>query len=156
SDSGFGWAMLCLLEDRAADMSAFRQRVVKSPRDDKDFHRELAELFELYKDHPALGYAAKYEAARSLFRAGETAEARKRFGDLYAQTLKDEVLPAIDADFRQTLLGRKKEADLWSDLTRKTAKDLIGQKKRPAVLALAWQCWQLDDEPLANSLFASS
>src|SRR5262249_2553005 len=135
-------------------MTTHRLGIKGAPRDDKDFHRELAEAFGLFAEHPSLGYAAKYEAARSLMRAGDIVEARKRFHDLYAQTLKDQVLPAIDADLRQALLGKNKETDLWSEQSRKTAKDLIAKKKRPAVLALAWQCWQLDDQPLANALFA--
>jgi tetratricopeptide (TPR) repeat protein len=33
-----------------------------------------------------------------------------------------------------------------------TAQKLISDKRRPVVLALAWQCWQLDDTPQANQL----
>src|SRR5262249_28380946 len=37
-----------------------------------------------------------------------------------------------------------------------TAAKLIEQKHRPAVLTLAWQCWQLQDAALANHLVATA
>src|SRR5262249_26226020 len=115
----------------------------------KALHAALAECFPLFEDVPGLRYAARYETARSLWKAGNPEVARKRFEGLYADTVKGGVLPAIDADFRQALLG---EADHWGKLLRGTAARLVEVKKRPAVLALAWQCWQLDDAPQANHL----
>jgi tetratricopeptide (TPR) repeat protein len=68
--------------------------------------------------------------------------------------LKAGRLPAIDSDFRHALLGGGKEADAWSELLRNTARQLLQEKHGPVVLQLAWQCWQLDDRPLANHLLA--
>jgi Tfp pilus assembly protein PilF len=138
--SAFGWGLLCLLQDRAGK--------------DGEFHRQLAELCPLFADVPGLGYAARYVQARSLWKGGRSAEARKQFQALYDKTLQDDVLPPIDADFRQALAGSGPDADQWSQLLRQTAQRLIDRKHRPAVLALAWQCWQLDDQPLANRLLA--
>jgi predicted Zn-dependent protease len=138
----FGWALLGLLQDRAGK--------------DQDFHRALAEAWLLFEDVPGLGYAARYENARSLWKSGQAKEARRRFQDLYEKTLKQDRLPPIDADFRLALLEGGKEEDRWGDLLRPTAADLIKKKHRPAVLALAWQFWQLEDRPLANHLLAAA
>jgi hypothetical protein len=139
-DSAFGWALLGLLEDRAGQ--------------DKAFHARLAEACRLFEDFPGLGYAARYESARCLFKAGQLAEARKAFQALYQQTLKEDVLPAVDADLRQALQGGQGSADLWTALLQQTAEGLVKRKHRPAVLALARQAWQLEDPALANQLIA--
>jgi tetratricopeptide (TPR) repeat protein len=134
--SVFGWGLLCLLQDRA--------------RKDEKFHAALAEAFSWFEEVPGLAYAARYEHARSLWKAGRNDEARKRFQELYEKTLEQDQLPPIDADFRQALAADGEAP--WSSLVRKTAGRLIEHKRRPAVLALAWQCWQLDDQPLANEM----
>jgi tetratricopeptide (TPR) repeat protein len=134
----FGWALLCLLQDRAGK--------------DRDFHAALADLWPLFEDVPGLKYAARYEQARSLFHAGKATEARKRFRDLYEQTLAGDVLQAIDADFRSALLGDG-DNHAWSDLLQKTADRFLGKKQRPAILVLARQVWQLGDESRANHLW---
>jgi Tfp pilus assembly protein PilF len=138
----FGWILLGLMQDRAGK--------------DKAMHRELVELWLLFEKVPGLAYAARYEQARCLARAGEREAARKRFQDLYNTTLARDQLPLIDLDFRRTLAGESKEADLWSALLRKTAARFIAQKRRPAVLALARQCWQLEDQTLANHLLRTA
>ncbi|MBI3407439.1 MAG: FecR domain-containing protein [Planctomycetes bacterium] len=150
-ESAYGWTMLRLMEDRAA--AAFGGEEAKI---DPEFHRELAEGFRLFEGQSTFGDAARYEVARCLFKAGELQEARKIFLEQYRQALRDGMLPAIDADFRLALLGRDGEKDAWSELMRETADKLIKDKKRPAVLALASQCWQLGDEPLANALLQST
>jgi tetratricopeptide (TPR) repeat protein len=132
----FGWGLLCLLQDRAGK--------------DEKFHAALAEAFSWFEEVPGLAYAARYEHARSLWKAGRNDEARKRFQELYEKTLEQDQLPPIDADFRQALAADGEAP--WSSLVRKTAGRLIKHKRRPAVLALAWQCWQLDDQPLANEM----
>jgi tetratricopeptide (TPR) repeat protein len=138
--SAFGFALLCLMQDRAGE--------------DKDFHGELAESWRLFEESPVLGYAARYEFARSLYKSGQVQEARKHFQDLYTRTFKEDTLPAIDQDFRWALVGKEGESDTWNTLMRDTASRLVRQKLRPAVLALARQCWHLGDEPLANTLLA--
>jgi predicted Zn-dependent protease len=137
-DSLFGWALVCLVQDRAGDDAAL--------------HGELAGLFALFEDRPGLAYAARYERARSLWHAGKKDEARKQFRALYEAALKDEALPAIDGDFRAALLA----GDGWGELMRQTAGRLVGQKRRAAVVALARQCWDLDDQPLACELLAAA
>jgi predicted Zn-dependent protease len=97
-------------------------------------------------------YTARYEQARCLLRAGRWAEAREHFRQLYAEALKAEALPPLDRDFRQALQGDGKTPDQWAPLMRETAATLIGRKQRPAAVALAWQCRQLDDAPLADHL----
>jgi hypothetical protein len=136
--SVFGWGLLCLLQDRAGKDAAF--------------HRSLADLCPLFADVPGLAYAARYEQARCLWKAGQREEARKQFRALYEKTLKDNLLPPIDTDFREALAGSGQEPDLWSPLLRQTAEQQIAQKRRPAVLALAWLCWQLNDPLLANQM----
>jgi predicted Zn-dependent protease len=138
ADSAFGWALLCLMEDRAGK--------------DKTAHAALVDAWKLFEDKPGLNYTARYEAARCLFKAGQRAEARKRFRGLYEETLKDKVLPPLDSDFRQALLGGEDLEDGWTALMQQTAAHLAKEKHRPAVLALARQCWQLDDPALANQL----
>jgi tetratricopeptide (TPR) repeat protein len=147
--TAFGWGLLCLIKDRADEDEEHKKDV-------RDIHKALAEVWTLFRGVPALAYAAEYEHCRSLWKAGQHTEARQRFTDLYEQTIKDGALPPIDADFRQALLGTPPEADLWSDLVRKTAASLIDGKKRPAVLALASQSRQVGDEALATSLLGTA
>jgi len=148
-DTAFAWALLCLIQDRvnAAKPTQAASATGLLPT-------QLASAWRHFDDSPALGYAARYERARSLFHGGQKAEARKQFLELYEATLKKDVLPAIDQDFRAALLGS--ERDPWSERIRQTAARLIEQKHRPAVLVLASQCWQLDDQPLANSLVSTA
>jgi tetratricopeptide (TPR) repeat protein len=134
--SVFGWALLCLMQDRAGK--------------DKAFHRELSELWPLFRDVLGLEYSARYEQARCLWKAGQGKAARKHFRELYQQTLRRKRLPPIDADFREALLKGDGEIKSWGELMRQTGGWLVEHQHRPAVLALARQCWQLGDEPLAN------
>ncbi len=141
-DSAFGWALLSLLQERAGK--------------DKEAHRAIADSFRLFEKVPGLGYAARYEHARCLFKSGQVELARKQFQALYEDTFKKKMLPAIDGDFRQALQAQGDMPDLWIAHCRKTAAKLIEAKRRPAVLALAWQTWQLGDQPLANHLLAAA
>jgi Tfp pilus assembly protein PilF len=143
--TAFAWGLLCLIKDRADEDEGKKQDV-------RDTHKAVAEAWPLFREVPALAYAAEYEHARSLWKAGQHTEARQRFVDLYQGTLKEGGLPRLDADFRAALLGEGPEADLWGDLMRKTAASLIEGNKRPAVLALAAQCRQVGDEALSGAL----
>jgi hypothetical protein len=140
--TAWGWGLLCLMQDRAGD--------------DKGFYKQLADAWKLFAEMPGLSYSARYEAARCLWKAGLKEEGRKQFVELYGKRFNEDVLPAIDADFRAALLGTGTDANLWSELIRKTSRRMIAKKLRPAVLALAWQCWQLEDRPLANHLVATA
>ncbi len=143
-DSAFGWVMLTLLQDRA------NQESNEAGKSDEAYFGELAKHWELF-EKSGLDYAARYEQARCLSEAGQEAKARGVYLKLYADTLKEGLLPPLDGEFRSELLeGKGKES--WTKLMQSTAEKLIADKKRPAVLALAWQCWQLSDEPQANEL----
>ena len=107
-------------------------------------------LWPRFLKTPGLQGAARYEAARALARAGKSEEARKAFLSLYEEARKDEGLLLIDEDFHRALLGDGKEKDEWNPLLRTTARQLIEEKQRPAVLTLARQCWALDDQALAH------
>src|SRR5205085_11584631 len=106
--TAWGWALLTLMQDRAGEI-----KPVHPILQDTTLHAALAGCWPLFENVPGLRYAARYEQARSLYRAGKHAEARKRFEQLYAETLKDKLLPAIDGDFRAALLGTAPEADRW-------------------------------------------
>src|SRR5262249_37787579 len=85
----FGWALLCLIQDKVAGGA--------EPR------RALAETFRLFEDVPGLGYVARYERARHLSEGGRYAEARTVLRELHAKTLEQGILPAIDASFKQIM-----------------------------------------------------
>jgi Tfp pilus assembly protein PilF len=144
--SAFGWALLGLMQDRAREDEA-------NKKDVRGLYKDLAGAWGLYAELPSLEYAARYEQARSLWKSGQAAEARKAFRDLYEQTWKDGAMPAIDSDFRTALLSGQDE---WDGLLRQTAARLIEKKERGTVLALALQCWQLDDQPLADRLLETA
>jgi tetratricopeptide (TPR) repeat protein len=147
--TAFGWGLLCLMKDRADEDE-------NNKKDVRDTHAALAEAWPLFRDVPALSYAAEYEHARSLWKAGKHTEARQRFVDLYETTLKAGGLPRIDGEFRQALVGEGPEADLWGGLMRKTAAALVDGKHRAAVLALAAQCRQVGDEAMATALLGTA
>ena len=75
---------------------------------------------------------------------------------MFEQAIKAGVLPAVDADFRTALQGEARDADLWTDMMRQTAAAFCREHRRPAVVALAWQCWQVGDQPLACNLLATA
>jgi len=108
------------------------------------------------KDVPGLSYAARYEFARHLAENGERAEARKRFAELYEETARTGSLPPLDRGFRQALKADGKEADLFAELLRKRATDLVKDGRRVAAVALAWQCWELEAPALADELLSAA
>jgi hypothetical protein len=141
-DSAFGWALLGLLQDRAGT--------------DQAFYLRLAEAYRLFEEQPALAYAARYESARCLLKGGQRTEARKHFQALYEQTFEKELLPLVDADFRLALQGKGVSSDEWTALVNRSAESLLKRKRPAALLILARQCWQLDDQALANQLVSSA
>jgi ferric-dicitrate binding protein FerR (iron transport regulator)/tetratricopeptide (TPR) repeat protein len=141
--TAFAWALLTRLDEGTV-------------RSDARFHAELADAYGLFADHPALGYAARYERARALLHAGKRDAARTEFREMFARAIKAGVLPAVDATFREALQGDEKEADLWTDEMRQTAAAFCKDHRRPGAVALAWQCWQLGDQPLASNLLAAA
>jgi hypothetical protein len=137
--SWLGWALLMQVRDQAHA---------------SQLQKTLADLCALFKEIPGLGYAARYERATLLLRGGHRLEAEKVFRDLYDRAFKAGLLPPLDSSFRTALQTEDRNA--WDELMHRTAEKLIEEKDRPAVLALAWQCWQLDDHPLANELFTTA
>ena len=145
--SALGWALLALMRERTNEAE-------DKGKDVRSIHATLAELWPLYAAVAGLGDAARYEAARSLWKSGKCAEGRKYFLALHAGTLKRDALLLFDADFRKALQGNGTEKDLWSPLMRDTAGALVRHKRRSAVLALARQCWQVEDRVLAQDVLA--
>jgi hypothetical protein len=136
-DRDFGWDLLCRMQDRTD---------VK----DAAFHRELATAFGWFTEAPAVVYQARFEVARSLWRASDATAAQAKFVELYNEAAATGALPAIDADFRAAL----EPTGLWTKTIVAAADRLLALKKRRAVLDLAWQVWQLEDRILANDLEA--
>ncbi len=147
--TAFGWAILSLIQDRANAEEAQKKNASTA-------YRTLADAWLLFEEMPGMSYAARYEHARSLWKAGQRDTAHKEFRELYEKTIKEDVLPPIDADFRQVLQGEGREPNLWSELLRETAKRMVEGKHRGVVLILARQCWKLGDQPLANELQATA
>jgi predicted Zn-dependent protease len=112
-------------------------------------YKALAEAWQLFANDPVLGRSARYEQARCLFKAGETAAARKQFLALYAEALKEKGLLRLDSDFVEALRGE----GVWASLMRQTATALVKEKKRAAALLLAQQCWQLGEAALAQHVY---
>jgi len=139
--SVLGWAMLSQLQDRAYGQQS---------------QREVATAWKQFIDDGELGYVARYENARSLLHAGQTAEAAKLFREMYEQALKEKLLPPIDHDFRRALLGNEKGTDEWTPLMQRASKSLLQDGQRAGLVTVAWQCWQLGDEPLAENLLAAA
>jgi ferric-dicitrate binding protein FerR (iron transport regulator) len=142
----FGWAVLGLVADRAADAERHQRPV-------RDVHRVLADVWPLFADVAALRYAARYEEARSLWKAGEGKRAAKLFLELYEETLAAGALPPIDGDFRAALLEAAPAEGGWSELLRATADRLVKKGQRPALLALARQCWQIGDAAASQRVY---
>jgi hypothetical protein len=121
------------------------------------FQRDVLEAAcAALKDAPGLSYAARYELARHLAENGERAEARKQFAELYRETAKAGTLPPLDRTFRQTMASPGRESggasDLYADLLRETADRWLKDGHRRAVVALAWQSWELEAPALADDL----
>jgi tetratricopeptide (TPR) repeat protein len=145
SRDALAWAALGLLDDRSGT--------------DGDNRRVLGETYRQFEKVPGLPYEARYEYARSLVDRRRP-EACRKFQELYAQTLKQGHFPRIDRDFRRALRGDGNQAgqgpDAWESLMRQTAARQVKEKHRPAVVALAWQCWQLGDLDLAGRLLTTA
>src|SRR5262249_47942773 len=115
--------------------------------------RFLDEAAHALADVPGLGYAARYEQARYLYSAGDKDQARELFRSLYAQARQQGMLPPIDLAFRQALEVEGHEA--WAQLIRQTADEALTHHRYLAVIALAGQCAEVDDQPLADDLLAT-
>jgi ferric-dicitrate binding protein FerR (iron transport regulator) len=140
--NALGWAMVAHVEDH------------RGARNSRLYGERWAWLAKQWEqvatalDSPA----ARFEQASCLLYAGKLDVARQIFADIYAQELKAGVLPAIDGRFRSALQAGGARQDQWTGLIRQTAAQFKEQNQRAAVIALATQCQQLDDRPLADNL----
>jgi hypothetical protein len=141
--TALAWALLGLMQDRTSEEKDETER--------KKAYLELAQACELFSGS-SFDSIARYERGRCLWRGDQAEQARILFADLYRQARKVEALLRLDSDFRDALLSAKKDG--WTGLLRQTADDLLKKKERAAVLVLARQCWQLDDQVMARRLFS--
>jgi tetratricopeptide (TPR) repeat protein len=136
--SSLGWAMLGLLQDEGGG--------------GEDFQRRVAQAYRLFEEVPGLQYSARYEQARLLLKSGLARKARARFREAYTRRLVEGTVPEIDQSFREALRGIGQGPDEWTAWMQRTAATLVSGGRRPAAVALAWQCWELGDRPLADRL----
>jgi ferric-dicitrate binding protein FerR (iron transport regulator) len=146
----FGWALLTALQDRAAEK-------------DRQWQRDLADAWKLFAGEHTLGYVADYERARCLLLGDQRGEAWALFQDLYTRTFNAGQLPPLDGHCREALLGPGRGSsagprgpdygsDPWDRLLNNSVARLVADGHRVAAVVLAWQCWQLGDQPLAANL----
>jgi hypothetical protein len=137
-----GWALLRRVTDRTHDGDAR--------------NKKLADAWSLLAEAAGGSYSFRYEEAlRHYFSRGNgRAEAAALFRKLYDDALKEGVLPPIGHNFRDAIRGNVRNRDLFEALMLKTAAEFVAKKNRPAVVALALQCWQLSERPLSDNLLA--
>ena len=128
--------------------------MLSEQRGKAEFHFDLVEIFGRLSGVPGLNYVARYEQARQLHRAGRSAEARRKFSELYDQTLAAGVLPPQDVEFRKTFEATDNGFDAWQSLMQKTANQLIEDDQRNVAMSLAWQCRNVGSPQLADELAA--
>src|SRR5262249_5081404 len=81
--------------------------------------------------------------------------ARNAFGELYRDTLAGGVLPPLDAAFLHAFQAPNNDP-AWAEFKQQTTATLLTRKQQPALLALAWQCWQLGQQADAGEFFAQA
>jgi ferric-dicitrate binding protein FerR (iron transport regulator) len=133
-----GWALLHRLTERTRH---------GDPR-----NKALAETWGLLAEGSQDAYVPRYEQALRSYYSGQQADAARFFRALYDETLREGFLPPLDYRFRDALRGGERGKDPWETLMLQTASDLVARKNRPAVVALALQCWQLGERPLSDNL----
>jgi tetratricopeptide (TPR) repeat protein len=135
ADNVLGWCALSLVQDRCPSAAAWKA---------------VADGWHLLAEKSALRYPALYEEARCLGNAGLSEPAQQKYQALFQAALKEGVLPPLDSSFRSVLEGGKE--DIWAKLMRETAAECAQKKRRPVIVTLAWQCYQLGDTAMADSL----
>src|SRR5262249_58162130 len=83
--------------------------------------------------------------------AGNYAEARKQFEEVFTDALKAGALPAIDHSFYQAF-HNSNGRESWVGLVRKAGDQMRDEKRPGEVIALAWQCHQVGDPTTAFEL----
>jgi ferric-dicitrate binding protein FerR (iron transport regulator)/tetratricopeptide (TPR) repeat protein len=135
ADNVLGWCALALVQDRCPSAAAWKA---------------VAEAWHVLSEKSALRYPALYEEARCLGNAGLAEPAQQKYQALFQAALQEGVLPPLDSTFRSVLEGGKE--DIWAKLMRETAAKCAEKKARPVIVTLAWQCYQLGDTAMADSL----
>jgi tetratricopeptide (TPR) repeat protein len=141
------WGVLGVVQDRTAALTDKAERAAA--------FRELAAAYALFADAPGLGDFARYEQARCLWHAGAGEPARKRFLALLDGARGRGALLPIDGDFLAALRAGKGDA-AWPAVMRREARACVKAGRRDQALLLAWQCWQLEDQTTARSLYAEA
>ena len=113
---------------------------------------QLADAYREASAHPSLHFLAWYERARTLANAGNHADSRRQFEELYTRVLESGVLPPIDQAFHQAFHQTPEGREAWNALLRKASRQLLAEKRHGDLLSLAWQCHQVGDSNLAGEL----
>jgi ferric-dicitrate binding protein FerR (iron transport regulator)/tetratricopeptide (TPR) repeat protein len=136
ADNVLGWCTLAMVQDRCPNSAAYKA---------------IADAWGVLAEKSALRYPARYEEARCLGYTGKhNAAAQEKYQALFRDALKEGVLPPLDSSFRSVL--ESGEQDAWAKLMRETAARCAEKKARPVIVTLAWQCYQLGDVAMADTL----
>ncbi|HKB01627.1 MAG TPA: VIT domain-containing protein [Gemmataceae bacterium] len=135
ADTVLGWCALAMVQDRCPSKEAWKA---------------VADAWAVLADKSGMRYPALYEQARCLGNAGLGEAAQARYQDVFRQALEEGVLPPLDSSFRSVLEGGKEDA--WARLMKGTAARCAADKNRPVIVTLAWQCYQLGDTAMADTL----
>lgn len=135
ADNVLGWCTLAMVQDRCPNAGAWKA---------------VADGWDVLAQKSALRYPALYEQARCLGNAGLAEPAQAKYQELFRAALKEGVLPPLDSSFRSVLEGGKQDA--WAALMREAAALCAKKEARPVIVTLAWQCYQLGDSAMADTL----
>lgn len=132
----FAWALLEVMQRHSSG--------------EAEFHKSLAQNTKQVGTSLGLGYSARYEHARNLLRAGQHPQAAAEFRQMYLEVREAGLVPPIDSDFQQALQQTGNES--FAGLLRETSAEFLKKKRPGASLLLAYQCWQLGQQPLAEEI----
>ena len=135
ADNVLGWCALAMVQDHCPSQAAWKV---------------VADGWTVLAAKSALRYPALYEEARCLGNAGLNEPAQQKYQALFEAALREGVLPPLDSSFRSVLESGKQ--DIWAKLMRETAAKCAEKKARPVIVTLAWQCYQLGDTAMADTL----
>ena len=115
---------------------------------------EISKTWGVLAEKSPFPYPARYEQARLLSQAGYGKEALVKFRELFREALSVGVLPSVDEHFR-VVLSQFDEGE-WPNLMKEMANKCAENKARPVVVLLAWQCWQLGDIALSDTMLEAA
>jgi tetratricopeptide (TPR) repeat protein len=135
-DNVLGWCALGMVQDRCTSAAAYKA---------------VADVWGVLAEKSGLKYPARYEQARCLGNSSDHyAVAQQKYQALFQDALKEGVLPPLDSSFRSVL--ENGEQGTWAKLMRETAAKCAEKKARPVIVTLAWQCYQLGDTAMSDTL----